>query len=345
MTAPTSSTPKQDLERQIREMYGLIREYENILSESSDPAERRRARRGAERRWQLMGEWLQEYRRLCERLGEPMAEDIRQLIVLRLGGEMGEKLTPTIEVPSPSPPPETPLPEVVTIPAGPFWMGSPPDDAEAAENEKPRRREVLPTYAIGRYPVTNAEYAAFVQATDHRPPEHWPDGRVPPGLQDHPVVYVSHEDAEAYCRWLSRVTGRFYRLPTEGEWEKAARGPWPEARRYPWGDEWRPDFCNTREAGREGTTPVHQFEGVNRSPFGVVDLAGNVWEWTSSWYERYPGSTYESLHFGRDYRVVRGGSWRNGRGEARISCRGRYKPGVRRPYLGFRVVLELPDHH
>ncbi len=238
---------------------------------------------------------------------------------------------------------EVDVPPTISIPAGPFWIGSSPDDPEAYEyeNEKPRRKLHLREYYIGCYPVTNAQHACFVLDTGHSPPEHWDKDKVPVGLEDHPVVNVSHEDAEAYCRWLSQVTGQHHRLPTEEEWEKAARGGVPEARRYPWGDGWQPGICNTRELGRDGTTSIHEFEQANRSPFGVVDMAGNVWEWTDSWYERYPGSLHIGPHYGPLYRVVRGGSWRNSQREARISCRGRYKPDVRRPYLGFRIASDV----
>jgi formylglycine-generating enzyme required for sulfatase activity len=251
--------------------------------------------------------------------------------------EAGERgLSPTT--------PSMDAPDTVLIPAGPFWMGSDSDDAEAHDNEKPRRRLDLPEYQIGRYPVTNAQYTRFISDTGHNPPDHWDGRNVPAGLEDHPVVNVSFEDAVAYCHWLSQVAGQHYRLPTEAEWEKAARGGLPETRRYPWGDKWQPDSCNTCEVGRNGATPVHEFEHVNRSPFGVTDMVGNVWEWTASWYERYPDSSHESVHYGRVYRVVRGGSWRSDCQDVHISCRGRYKPDERRPYVGFRVasVVTVP---
>jgi iron(II)-dependent oxidoreductase len=149
---------------------------------------------------------------------------------------------------------------------------------------------------------------------------------------------VNWEDAEAYCRWLSQITGKHYRLPTEQEWEKAARGGFPDTRRYPWGSEWQPGRCNTRELGRNGTTSVHEFEQTNRSPFGVVDMAGNVWEWTASWYEGYPDSLHKSVHYGRLCPVVRGGSWRNSRRGARVSCRGRCQLHKRCHYMGFRIA-------
>jgi formylglycine-generating enzyme required for sulfatase activity len=220
-------------------------------------------------------------------------------------------------------------------------MGSSSDDPEAYANEKPRRELDLKEYRIGCYPITNAQYARFARDSGHAPPQHWTEEWIPVGLKDHPVVNVSFDDANAYCEWLSRTTAKPYRLPKEEEWEKAARGGLPDTRCYPWGDEWQPSHCNTQELGQNGTTFVCEFERIGQSPFGIVDLVGNVLEWTASWYMRYPGSLHDSLNFERRL-VVRGGSWRHSRWDARISWRGRYEPNARRPYLGFRVVLDAP---
>jgi formylglycine-generating enzyme required for sulfatase activity len=250
----------------------------------------------------------------------------------------------------PLPPPD--VPATVLVPAGPFWMGRAFDDPEADESEKPCHKIEYREYQIGRYPVTNAQYACFLAANPQYPVPHVDEERAypynwdlrtrmyPEGKADHPVVLVSWDDADAYCRWLSQRTGRRYRLPTEEEWEKAARGSFPDTRHYPWGDEWQSCFCNTEELGRNGTTSVHEFEHCNRSPLGVVDMAGNVWEWTASWYEPYTASSYVSIQYGRFRRVVRGGSWRHSRQEVCVSCRGRYSPDTRRPYVGFRIASD-----
>jgi formylglycine-generating enzyme required for sulfatase activity len=229
---------------------------------------------------------------------------------------------------------------VVPIPAGPFWLGSSPDDFEAPENTKPGREVYLPEYRIGRYPVTNVEYARFVAAAKYHTPEHWIDGQVPAGLEDHPVVNVDFDDASAYCHWLSETTRQSWRLPTEAEWEKAARGPLPNKQRFVWGNDWRSDACNSEEAGRGTTTPVSAFEPINCSVFDVIDMAGNVWEWVASLYEPFPGSVHTTLTHGPAYRVVRGGSYHNPGKDSRVYIRGRYKLDVKRPYLGFRIVLE-----
>jgi len=138
-------------------------------------------------------------------------------------------------------------PQLVRVPAGPFLMGSADKDKEAYTNEKPQHTVELSGYWIGKYPLTNLEYQAFVKDADHRPPTHWNGDQCPEGKGDHPVVYVSWEDAAAYCQWLSKKSGKAYRLPTEAEWEKAARGT--DRRIYPWGDEFDKDRCNTEEAG------------------------------------------------------------------------------------------------
>jgi len=238
------------------------------------------------------------------------------------------------------------------VPAGEFWMGG-----EMYGDEGPVHRVHLERFQIARVPVTNAQYQFFVKATEHEPPSHWEDGRPPRGLESHPVVYVSWHDAMAYCRWLSEVTGKPIALPSEAQWEKAARGGIPPgggarggAREYPWGDEWDETKCNNRELGLEGTTPVGIFpEG--RSPYGCLDMAGNVWEWTRSlWGQdflkpefKYPYNATdgrENLEAGNDVlRVLRGGSFFNPRSIARCSSRGGYYPYLDWVCYGFRVVV------
>ncbi len=224
-----------------------------------------------------------------------------------------------------SPPPPLLIPETVLIPAGDFCMGSEPGDPLAFSNETPRRRLNLPVYAIGKYPVTNAEYLDFVRANPRYTPSHWINDRIPEEKENHPVINVNLQNAQAYCQWLIEQTGRQYRLPTEEEWEKAARGAWPETRRYPWGDDWDRACFNTKSTNYSDTTPVNTFEGKNTSFFKVVDMVGNVWEWTNTPYKegRY---------------VIRGGSFRYEARFARNSCRGRCRPENQDPDLGFRIV-------
>ena len=166
---------------------------------------------------------------------------------------------------------EIPVPEMVNIPAGDFQFGT--------DNEN----VWLDEYAIGKYPITNQEYKAFTDATGYQTPVHWVDGKIPEGKENHPVVNVNYYDAQAYCKWLSKITGETYRLPTEEEWEKAARGA--DGRRYPWGNEWNSNLANTVESGIGDTTPVGKYSPNGDSPYGVADMVGNVWEWTSTEWE------------------------------------------------------------
>ncbi len=125
--------------------------------------------------------------------------------------------------------------------------------------------------------MTNIEYKSFVEATAHSAPKYWKEGIFPREEATHPVVGVTKQDAEAYCKWLSRNTGNRYRLPTEWEWEWAAAGP--HGWRYPWGNQFEKDRCNTEESSAEGTTPVGSYLAGN-SFCGASDMSGNVWEIT-----------------------------------------------------------------
>jgi formylglycine-generating enzyme required for sulfatase activity len=246
----------------------------------------------------------------------------------------------------PSPPVE---PELIRIPAGEFLMGSDPEkDKDARDNEQPQHRLRLPDYSIAKTPVTNAQYLAFVEATGQKPPSTWEGGKPLKGKGEHPVVRVDWYDAVAYCGWLAEATGRAYRLPSEAEWEKAARGT--DGRIYPWGDEWDPKRCNSREGGRDDTTPVGQYSPGGDSPYGCVDMAGNVWEWTRSlwgtdWekldfkYPYDPEDGREVLEAGDDiHRVLRGGAF--GYYEGLVRCASRWlEPYYGYWFFGFRVVV------
>ncbi len=170
------------------------------------------------------------------------------------------------------------LDSMVEIPTGEVLIG------EALESVW------VDAFQIGRYPVTNAQYRRFIQQTGGKPPNPWVEGEYPEQTGDHPVTWVSCEDAEAYATWAD------CRLPTFEEWQRAVRAD--DERPFPWGDEIDKPRCNTAELGVGGTTPVGTFpEGV--SPFGCYDMLGNVWEWTSTWYDDDDPQ----------FRVVRGGAW------------------------------------
>jgi formylglycine-generating enzyme required for sulfatase activity/tRNA A-37 threonylcarbamoyl transferase component Bud32 len=232
-------------------------------------------------------------------------------------------------------------PEMVRIPAGEFLRGSLEEDKAALVSEKPQRRIHLSEYRIGRHPVTNAQYAVFAAATGRRPPEHWTTGVPPKELRDHPVVNVSWWDALAYCRWLSEVTGQEHRLPTEAEWEKAARGT--DGGIYPWGNRWDDTKCNAGSGSQRDTTPVDAYSPAGDSPFGCADMAGNVLEWVADWYdaEYYALSSITQDPFGPAsgvVRALRGGSWSSSAREVRCASRFNANPTITSPKAGFRCV-------
>jgi len=233
--------------------------------------------------------------------------------------EVNESLSHPLEVPGTS----IEFSSLVTIFAGEFIMGSSKNDADAYSNEVPQREIFLPEYAIGRYPVTNFEYCVFVREGGHAPPFHWRGKDYPEGYADHPVVALNWHDAQAYCAWLSEVTGKRYRLPTETEWEKAARGT--EGRTWPWEGAWDPGRCNSGESGIGDTTPVGQYSPAGDSPYGVADMSGNVWEWCSDEYRRYD-------------RILRGGSFLDERKLLRCAYRLGRRPESYDRSIGFRVV-------
>ena len=271
------------------------------------------------------------------------------------GAEIRRKAVPTA-IPS-EPLRQTFEPQVVHIPAGPFLMGSRDEQIEQAIkdgtvknwviDEQPQHSVGLSEYAIGLYPITNREYQVFLRESEREPPEGWNGDQFPENKGNHPVVNVSFFDAWAYCQWLSRKTGKHYRLPSEAEWEKAARGV--NGRIYPWGDVFNPAKANTNETGIGNTTPVGKFSPQGDSPYGCVDMAGNVWEWTRSlWgkdlnkpdyrYPYDPSDGREALN-SEGRRVLRGGAFNDHRGRARCSARGRYSPDFTSVGFGFRVLF------
>jgi formylglycine-generating enzyme required for sulfatase activity len=235
--------------------------------------------------------------------------------------------------PTPTQPPaptatSTPIPEPAgpvdkemgLIPGGEFTMGSNDGDPD----EAPAHPVSVSPFFMDVTEVTNDEFAAFMQATGYQAPA------VQLGEGNHPVVRVTWDDANAYCTWAGK------RLPSEAEWEFAARGT--DGRIYPWGNGWDPANCNGRETGIRGTTAVGSF-GAGASPFGVLDMAGNVREWTANWYEKYPGSSYYSQFF-QKFRVHRGGGWFDDLEDLRAANRNGGPPETANDDLGFRCVKD-----
>jgi len=307
-------------------------------------------------------------------IGDP-DEDVRRRALEALQVAPAPAPEAAIEVSAPEPEPAEAAaerlpfePEMVLIPAGPFLMGSDPTkDADAHDDEQPQRQVTLPDYLIGKYPVTVGQYRAFMEADGYRQRNYWTDDgwtwrgrKTQPdnwrvkkltGDDNLPVVGVSWYEADAYCRWLADVTGRGYRLPTEAEWEKAARGE--DGRIYPWGNAYISGYANVDETADEVaplwgelTTSVGQYSPVGDSPYGCADMAGNVWEWCADWfagdyYRTAPANDPQGPHTG-DARVERGGSWRDYLLYARAACRVDRNPSHRNDFMGFRVAAGVP---
>jgi formylglycine-generating enzyme len=248
------------------------------------------------------------------------------------------------------------------VPAGEFFMGA--DDGEL--DERPQHKAYVDDFYIGTSPVTNAEYGQFVRETGHPSPAIralpmmvsgalegdfralaekycWTNGTPPEGRDRHPVTLVGYQDAIDYCAWLASCTGKPVRLPTEAEWEKAARGGL-EGRKYPWGDTFQATSARCLPPGvpkaEGGTCEVGSYPP---NPFGLFDMAGNVWEWVSDWYAPNYYSWAQYLNpqgpDGGLMRLVRGGAWVND-DAAYLRCAYRHKlpPDSYSYSIGFRVA-------
>lgn len=226
---------------------------------------------------------------------------------------------------------------MLLVPGGKFLRGSNRGDRD----EYPQRIVDVPGFYIDKYEVSNLDFKRFVAVANHKPPRSWPGGAYPPGADTLPVL-VTYYEADAYARWAGK------RLPTEDEWEKAARGPGVvevvkggERRTepsnpivYPWGNAFSPERANCREfwddarvvspLKREfsrGLLPVTAFEGKGDSPYGVVNMAGNAMEWTATWYRAYEGNRTPHRRYGAQVKAVRGGAWHHDRFKLRASDR------------------------
>ncbi|MBI4400864.1 MAG: formylglycine-generating enzyme family protein [Nitrospirae bacterium] len=236
------------------------------------------------------------------------------------------------------------------VPAGEFEMGA--EGGLAEPDEGPKHRVNLDAFYIGKYEVTNRQYQTFVKASGHHAPENedpkfnlWRGDKLLDGVVELPVVNVSWEDAAAYCKWVGG------RLPTEAEWEKAARGT--DGRTYPWGNE-----PVTGNRANYSFDPVPMWDGTatlakkdqyefGRSPYGAYEMAGNVWEWVQDWYDEnyYKNSPAKNPTGPADgqQRGMRGGSWRNNAEKLRVANRSRQPPTDRRVYIGIRCAKDATD--
>lgn len=244
------------------------------------------------------------------------------------------------------------LDSTVEIPTGKFQMGTNLKNADAAS--RPQHTVNLKAYRIDKYLVTNAQYARFIAATGHRPPSDWKDGKIQQGTLLHPVTLVNWYDAAAYAKWAGK------RLPTEAEWEKAARGT--DARRWPWGNEMDPKRLNTYYNVGSASDVTAYANGV--SPYGVYDMAGNVDEWIEDDFLPYEGTDAEAEVFkgkiakvasdqdramkvsdmvavDRQYKVLRGGSWKGDPFSTATYHRDYSWPNYASDFYGFRCASDL----
>jgi sulfatase modifying factor 1 len=249
------------------------------------------------------------------------------------------------DVPRASEPPlrPNPIPEIngmVFVPAGVFTMGSSAEDLlRAGEvDEFPQREVFVDDFYIDIREITNAEYKVYLDSTQVEAPPKWIDGNYGVGEDGFPVISVSWDEATAYAKWIGK------RLPTEAEWEKAARGT--DARTFPWGN----SFDRARANNGDRLMPVMSFAN-GTSPYGCYDMAGNAAEWVDGRYEAYPRSTQDVLPpgvpdrnemFSKDRRVYRGGSWNTFSKYLRCANREHTSPGKRWVYVGFRCAMDPP---
>jgi formylglycine-generating enzyme len=238
--------------------------------------------------------------------------------------------------PEPTSSTENAIPDdMVTIPAGPFLRGT----TSGGFDEQPQRTIYLDTFSIDRYEVTNHQYQQFALATGHRkagPPSRYAKSIGRMRGPNQPIVYVSWDDATEYCRWKGK------RIPTEAEWEKAMRGP--DGRLWPWGNQEKPNGANWARVqdGYDVTARVGTFQ-TDKSPYGVMDGAGNVMEWVADWYQEgyykeAPDTNPPGPEFGT-YRVMRGGGYTTTGVDLRITSRSRMVPDFRDETIGFRCAV------
>jgi formylglycine-generating enzyme required for sulfatase activity len=263
----------------------------------------------------------------------------------------------------------------VNVPAGKFLMGSRRDNKLAHDNEKEQHTvDIAQDYWVSRFPVTNTQFLKFIDATKYQTIAEkeggWTgsdykkgfDWRHPLGSEDyyeeklnHPVVQINWYDAQKFCEWLNRIKdvnlpkGYVFRLPTEAEWEKSARGEY--GNEWPWGNEYDANKCNSYKDEKSGTISCGTYSPDGDSPYGVADMAGNVWEWTQSlWgsnlstpeymYPYNPKDGREEIKAGVNvYRVLRGGSFTVNGNTCRCAFRGLNLPDARRYQFGFRIVV------
>ena len=254
-------------------------------------------------------------------------------------GERAAETTPVVQtLPAQAPPPAatragTEAPPVKLAPAGELPVAGGEVVLGGGDTGVPLRREFVEPFLVAETEVTNEQYRDFVKATGHKPPEHWKGDEFPPGSALEPVAGVSWNDAVAYCKWLSREINAEARLPTEAEWEAAARGR--EDRKYPWGGEWNERAADCMEVG--GRVRAVKSFPAGKSPAGAYDMAGNVWEWTADEWRGEDGQP--KVRDGVTLHVIKGGSAKEPRSLVNAESRYGVAADKSSAALGFRYVV------
>ena len=236
--------------------------------------------------------------------------------------------------------------EFARVPEGDFVMGSSDSDPQSVPIEKPQHRINLPEFYIAKFEVTNEQFAVFLQSTGYTPTA-WLTTTMS-GKPNRPASPISWADANAFCEWMSMETGRVIQLPTEAQWEKAARGT--DGRLYPWGNQPPSGALLNYDLLVKDTSPIGQYSPRGDSPYGIADMAGNVWEWTNTLFNDAQGQAYAYPYDSRDgrellpayspaYRVLRGGSYLNDGSYVRDAARGADDQTQAHKGYGFRIVL------
>ena len=229
---------------------------------------------------------------------------------------------------------EKALPDgVIAVAGGEIAIGG-------GDTKLPIERVFVKDFAIAETEVTNAEYAQFIRETGHAAPSDWKDSEPPKGRENYPVTNVSYSDAADFCKWMEKKTGLTVRLPSEAEWEYAARGT--SANKYPWGAEWNKEAAHSEETGGK-VSAVKSFQ-LNRSPFGAYDMAGNVWEWTAEKVSKSDAvidpRVKKALDAGEVLRVVKGGSAFEKANQISVQSRYEIPESTKDVWVGFRYVIE-----
>lgn len=285
--------------------------------------------------------------RVLSYLGDPRIIDVPELVYIHPGsfikGAEYDEIQPLIDEAS-----------KVELDKDDLWIQDYWKEILLSEVFEKKEVTIQKPYRISKYPITNLQYQVFLNENPEYPIPGWGDDKkgalytwkeetrsCNPAYNNSPVVLVSWHDANKYCEWLSRKTGRTFRLPSEDEWEYAARGT--DSKKYPWGNEWKDDYANTLESGLNDIVPVGCFE-QGKSSFGLLDCSGQIWEWTNTeatqlWKKAWPSHMRSSDD--TEAYIVRGGAWDDISVFARCSSRGPNGASFYEHYIGFRIVEEL----